>query len=105
MAKEIKLTKGMVALVDDEDYDRVLKFKWYAKYSKNYGFQYAVRTNYEGKKQNGKLFMHKFITNCPENKVVHHIDGNGFNNQKSNLMVLTPSEHKKLHAELKNNKS
>lgn len=28
--KEIPLTQGYVALVDDEDYDRVSAFKWYA---------------------------------------------------------------------------
>ena len=29
--KEIRLTKGYVALVDDKDFERVNQFKWCAK--------------------------------------------------------------------------
>ena len=32
------------------------------------------------------------------NEVVHHIDGDHFNNNKDNLIVLTRSEHNKLHS-------
>ena len=31
------------------------------------------------------------------NEVVHHIDGNAFNNDLSNLMLLTRAEHAELH--------
>ena len=39
MSKEIVLSKGKVSLVDDEDFERLSKNKWYCSY---YG--YAVRT-------------------------------------------------------------
>ena len=32
---------------------------------------------------------------------VHHIDGNHFNNNPENLIVLTKSEHSKIHASRK----
>lgn len=37
------------------------------------------------------------ITNCPKGYVVHHIDHNVENNNLGNLMMMTQSEHMKLH--------
>jgi len=37
------------------------------------------------------------IINCPKGLVVHHIDGNWKNNNKSNLMITTQNEHIKIH--------
>lgn len=34
----------------------------------------------------------------PAGMHVHHVDGNKFNNDPSNLVVITPMEHKRLHA-------
>ena len=41
--KKIPLTKGFVALVDDEDYARVSQYKWCALTRNNYDTVYAVR--------------------------------------------------------------
>ena len=78
--KEIQLTQGKVALVDDEDFDRVSQFKWFAD-KHNHSF-YACR---KGCRVNGKqktISMHGFILN---GKWIDHRDGDGLNNQKSNL--------------------
>ena len=37
----------------------------------------------------------------PQGCEIHHIDGNGKNNALENLVCLTKSEHKTLHAKLK----
>lgn len=37
----------------------------------------------------------------PKGYVVHHIDGNGHNNDPSNLVAMTRGEHNSLHAKLK----
>jgi|ERR1035437_5606043 hypothetical protein len=59
--KKIKLTKGYVALVDDEDYERVVKAgPWFANVRKD-GVVYAIRNV----KRNGKRtmeYMHQFVT-------------------------------------------
>ena len=83
MVKEIPLTQGKVALIDDEDYGRVSKYKWYAiRNLKNPNYWYAARSgNYVINK------LHHFIMKARNR--FDHIDGNGLNNTRSNLREAT----------------
>ena len=85
--KEIKLTQGKVALVDDDDFEALSQFKWYAnKIGKTF---YVVRKS----KDDGKwktIYMHNEIM-C--GKGIDHMDGNGLNNQRSNLRFCTHQEN------------
>lgn len=47
-----------------------------------------------------RLVAKYFIDNYSEDKVVHHIDGNPYNNSVENLMVLTEEEHFNIHREI-----
>ncbi len=78
--REIPLTKGYVALVDDEDYERVNAFKWFAAPHRRciYARREEVR---DGKRV--VIRMHRFIMGCPED--VDHADNDGLNNQRYNL--------------------
>ena len=80
--KEIKLTQGKVTLVDDEDYDYLNQWKWYA--DKTGKTCYARRTQRCG---NGfkRIMMHRVIMKTPRDLQVDHIDHNGLNNQKQNM--------------------
>ena len=84
--KEIKLSQGKSALVDDEDYEELNKYKWCAY--KDGNTYYAIKTFkvVEGYKV---IKMHKIIANTPKGMYTDHIDGNGLNNQKSNLRIVT----------------
>lgn len=86
--KEIKLTKGQVALVDDEDYEFLNQIKWYAYKNPKSETYYAVgvEKNKYGKKS---LRMHRLIMNAPKGMDVDHKDHNGLNNQKYNLRICT----------------
>lgn len=90
--KEIPLTRGYVALVDDEDFERLSQNKWSASVSKN-GAVYAVRN----RRRNGKSFlegMHRVILGVEDSKtMVDHIDTNGLNNQKSNLRLANKAQN------------
>ncbi len=81
--KEIQLTKGKKALVDDADYDWLNQWKWYAMNSR--GSYYACRTSVnKGIKR--YILMHRLIfSGIHPSCLVDHIDGDGLNNQKSNL--------------------
>jgi len=82
--KEIPLTQGKVALVDDEDYERLNKFKWHVHTCAN--AVYAVRAvNYP----KGKEYMHRVIMDCPKELQIDHIDGFCLDNRKSNLRIVT----------------
>ena len=89
--KEIKLTQGKVALVDDEDYEYLNQWKWCVTRDHKDNL-YAKRSTYINKKK-GSLSMHRLIMNTPEEKQVDHIDHNGLNNQKSNLRNCTHTQN------------
>jgi hypothetical protein len=85
--KEIKLTQGKVALVDDEDFEYLNQWKWHA-HKDRLNYWYAIRT-VSGK----RIPMHRQIMNTPKDRQVDHIDHNGLNNQRSNLRNCTRSQN------------
>lgn len=103
--KLIELTKDKVALVDDEDFERVNSFKWYANKSYTTDTWYAERTPIvDGKKVNVR--MHRFILNITEgDKIIDHKDRNGLNNQKDNLRISNPSQNQANRSLTKNKTS
>ena len=89
--KEIQLTHGKVALVDDGDYEYLNQWKWLAA-PHHTGTWYVVRSvTCEGKKKS--IRMHRLIMDTPPNMEVDHIDHNGLNNQRSNLRNCTNSQN------------
>jgi hypothetical protein len=85
--KEITLTKEKVAIVDDEDYERVNQFNWQARRTAS-GTWYADRSWYEsGVKKH--ISMHRFIMDAPADVQIDHEDRDGLNNQRANLRHAT----------------
>ena len=94
--KEIQLSQGKVALVDDADFDFLNQFKWCAK--KGRQTFYATRRDYysDGVYNDlGKsIVMHRVILGLNDSKVFcDHKDGNGLNNQRENLRVATNGQN------------
>jgi hypothetical protein len=81
--KTIRLTKGKCACVDDEDYESLSQYKWHTKKDdcRFYAARHPTRKITER--------MHRTILNAQYGEEVDHIDGDGLNNQKSNLRIVT----------------
>ncbi len=91
--RKIPLTRGEFALVDDEDFEMLNAFKWHCLYcgSGTRKIPYAKRSDYSSGKQIG-ISMHRVILGAAS-ELVDHIDGNGLNNQKSNLRLCTHAQN------------
>ena len=87
--KEISLPNGSVALVDDEDYNKIVSYpyKWAAMKRKNTCYAKARRL-----RSNSCILMHRFILGEENECQVDHIDHNGLNNCKSNLRLVDSSQ-------------
>lgn len=89
--KVIPLTKGYVAYVDDEDFDRVNQYKWWVLET---GKQvYALHHVHIGPKRYRKELLHRFILQPEPHQFVDHIDGNGLNCVRSNLRLATKRQN------------
>ena len=92
--KKIELTKGQYALIDDEDYQRVSKYKWYAGYCQDTKGYYARRTALDGNRKY-PILLHRFLMNPPADMQVDHINHDTLDNRKSNLRICTRSENQR----------
>jgi len=90
--KEIELNKKnktknyrkFVAIVDDEDFEYLNNFQWYANKLSNTYYAMEVKS---------LKSMHRFIMNAKEGQIIDHKDRNGLNNQKSNLRFCTRTQN------------
>lgn len=100
MVKQIPLPRGYYALVDDECYEYLNQWKWNidireCKTCDN--LYYARRLQHlgyvDGKQKQKVIQMHQLITGFPKGIEVDHINGNGLDNRKENLRLVTHREN------------
>lgn len=92
MSKSIPLTKGQFAIVDNEDYEALVKFKWRAYYD---GWNwYAMRAcRCPIVRQQHTIQMHRVVINAQQGQEVDHLNGNGLHNYKGNLRFCNRSQN------------
>lgn len=88
--KKIILTRGYEALVDDEDFEGLNRFKWYADgQGKDGRYVRASRQSPRGNGRQTKIYMHRQILGAPHGSVVDHEDHDTLNNQRCNIRVTS----------------
>lgn len=100
--KQLKLTNGGEAIVDDCVYERVSQYKWFRI---DYGpLSYAKRRFYvDGHKRS--QFLHRFICNLKPGELRDHINGNGLDCRFANLRPCTIQQNAFNHRKIKNTKT
>jgi hypothetical protein len=85
--REVQLTQGYVALVDDEDYERVSQYTWRAERRSN-GVRAYTHIKWV------KIYLHRFVLNIVDPSVeVDHENHDQLDNQKHNLKAVTHKQN------------
>jgi len=94
MTKQISLTKGQCAIIDESDYELIKQYRWRfipPKNDRNTGYaaaHIATETGYCYTVQ-----MHRLLMNPPDDMQVDHINGNGLDNRRANLRICNRSQN------------
>ena len=97
--KQIKLTQGKYAIVDNDDYKELNKHKWYLLDGR-----YAARVSWRKGDSLGFL-MHRIILKVKKEEKCDHINNNGLDNRKQNLRICTLTQNQGNRIKQKNNTS
>jgi hypothetical protein len=90
--RTIQLTKGYVAVVSDEDYERVSAHKWCATETKSN--VYGIRKVHTSEGRTTSQLLHRFIMGVTDPEIeVDHEDHFGLNCQRHNLRVATRTQN------------
>ena len=85
--KEIQLTQGQAAIVDNDCFDEINHYKWFAL---RRGVKFHACRRIKTDKGDRNFYMHHaIIGRPPKGYDVDHIDRNGLNNRKANLRFVT----------------
>jgi hypothetical protein len=86
--KEIPLTQGYEAIVDDDDYEDLVQFKWHIHKD-----QWNIYASHYLPSGRGQESMHRRILNAQRGQQVDHINHNGLDNRKENLRFCTNAQN------------
>jgi hypothetical protein len=81
--REIPLTKGRVAFVSDEDWERVSQYHWFIR-----GLGYVATTiNHK------KVYLHRFIMGAKDGQYIDHINGIRTDCRRENMRFCNKSQN------------
>lgn len=102
MTKQIPLTQGKYAIVDDDVYEWASRYKWCALRYKH--LFYAGRSTGKWPHQI-YVRLHREIMSAPEGVVVDHINGDGLDCRRTNMRLASGVENSRNCSTPDNNSS
>ena len=92
MSREIPLTQGYVAIVDDEDFGELKRYSWYAL-KRRHGpmARRMMKRDNNGKQRS--VYMHRQIMQAPAGMQVDHRNHDTLDNRRANLRICTAHQN------------
>lgn len=86
----IPLNRGVVAIVDEEDWAELSRWKWFARVSGDnfYAYRHVYKAGGEQ-----TIAMHREILGAGSGEIVDHRNGDGLDNRRSNLRLCTSRQN------------
>jgi hypothetical protein len=100
--KEVEVRHGLVALIDDEDWEAVSVHDWRAMFSNGRPYAYSLPRKYFG---SHRLSMHRLIMQPMVGVEVDHVSGDTLDNRRANLRVASHAENMRNRKTHRNNTS
>ena len=95
-------------LIDLDDFEKCSNLTWGIMAAKSIVsdyVQYYASTQGHPEYKGTQLLLHRFLMNTPKGMLTDHINGNSYDNRKSNLRICTHLENLQNRAKNKNNTS
>lgn len=90
--------------IDIEDIEKIKNYKWAIRKTRE-GIFYVQSKYFISTNTKKTIQLHRLIMNCPNNKVIDHINSDPLDNRKSNLRICTSAENAQNKKVNKNNTS
>ena len=101
--KTIQLTQGKVAIVDDDDFEMLNAYKWFA-HKQGDRFYARRNTSIRNGAKRTAIGMHRVIMRTPVGFETDHVNGDGLDNRRDNLRIATSSQNKMNRGSRRDNK-
>lgn len=87
----VPISMGLMAIIDADDYDLVGRFRWSTQAADKTFYAYRLDWNCSDRRY-VNILMHRLVLGFPNGEVDHRF-GNGLDNRKSKLRMVTHSEN------------